>query len=110
EIPLVVRCRSKDRFEAPSDFDIGLQSRSLIARFADSVLAARLPEKLRTALSDLASWISTEGAGNAAERPATATVLGRPAQHILRAFEGAVARAANIVFATTNSPELERLI
>lgn len=108
--PLVVRCSAKDQFDSPSRFDIRLQSRVLITKLADSVLAKKLPAKLRRRLSTLAKWVSTQEDSNGPGESTTSAVLGRPPAHVLRAFEGAVARAANIVFATTNSGELERLI
>jgi superfamily I DNA and/or RNA helicase len=109
--PLIVRCRGKDSALPVSRFDIGLQSRQLIGQLADSELSGALPEKLRTALSQLAAWASTpEGSEPYEDESQTVMVLGRSVPQALRAFEGAVTRAANVVFATTNSGELERLI
>lgn len=109
--PLIVRCRGKDSALPPSRFDIRLQSRQLIGQMARSELSASLPEKLRSALSYLATWASTPEESDSYEGDSQIeTVLGRSVPHALRAFEGAVARAANVVFATTNSGELERLI
>lgn len=111
DAPLIVRCGGKDGQEAPTKFDIGLQSRQLLAQLARSDLAKTLPSRLRDALSTLSTAASEREAPNqTVKQPDSSTVLGRPANQAVRAFEGAVARAANVVFATTNSGELERLI
>jgi hypothetical protein len=110
--PLVVRCSGKDSSEAPSKFDIREQSVGLLNKLAASDLVAELPSPLQTTLASLASAgaASSHGASSASPRKGAATVSGRSAAQALRAFEGVVARAANVVFATTNSSELERLI
>lgn len=111
DAPLIVRCGGKDGQEAPSKFDIRVQSRELVQRLAGSELAGTLSLKLRTALVTLATDAAVlPEANNRSQQPHGDSVLGRPVPHALRAFEGAVARAANVVFATTNSGELERLI
>lgn len=104
--PLVVRSSKRDAIEAPSQFDIGEQTRRLVKRLAESPLAKEVPLRLQRSLSDLAK--AADGSQAAGRK--TATVAGRSAENSLRAFEGVVARAANVVFATTNSGELERLI
>lgn len=110
DAPLIVRCGGKDGQEAPSKFDIRVQSRRLVQQLAGSELAGKLPAKLRKALATLAADAAAPPESGAKAAPAARSVLGRPVPHALRAFEGAVARAANVVFATTNSGELERLI
>jgi hypothetical protein len=103
---LVVRSSKKDALEAPTQFDIRLQSSNLAQRVASSPLAGRMPVKLRKALTQMATTpIDTENAVSPGVTPA-----GRDAGQANRVFEGLVARAANVVFATTNSGELERLI
>lgn len=110
--PLVVRCTAKDSTEAPSRFDIREQSAALLSQLSSSKMSADLPPKLRAALNSLAAAGSTPGHPTATGRAVTGTpsAPGRSAAQALRAFEGVVARAANVVFATTNSSELERLI
>jgi len=104
--PLVVRSTKKDAVESRSRFDIREQSRRLVKQLAASALAKEIPPRLRKALSDLAS-----ASDPAATRVRGSTaVAGRALEQAHRVFEGVVARAANIVFATTNSGELERLI
>ena len=111
EAPLIVRCGGKDSQEAPSKFDIAIQSRQLILNLADSALMDTLPPHLRKAITVLANDPSVQPPTDNNVSPSdTQTISGRSAPHALRAFEGAVARAANVVFATTNSSELERLI
>jgi hypothetical protein len=106
EAPLIVRSSKKDTTEPPSKFDIQVQSRSLIQRLAKSKLAKEIPPRLQDLLSGLAA-ASTIGA---TEADAKSSIAGRGPEQALRVFEGLVARAANVVFATTNSGELERLI
>ena len=104
--PLVVRSSKRDAIETPSQFDIGEQTRRLVRRLAASLLAKEVPPRLQRSLSDLAKAADpSQAAGRK-----TAAVAGRSAEQSLRTFEGVVARAANVVFATTNSGELERLI
>lgn len=103
--PLVVRCSGKDEVDAPSRFDIREQSRQLVTRLAGSPLTKGMPKRFSDALDTLAS--SSIRSGDPSGRN---VVSGRAATQALRAFEGVVARAANVVFATTNSGELERLI
>jgi hypothetical protein len=109
--PLIVRCGRLDGQEASSKFDIATQSRELVRKLADSDLAKRLPPKLQHALGTLGrSCTGSLDVDITAGTPSDQAVLGRAIPQALRAFEGAVARAANVVFATTNSSELERLI
>lgn len=104
--PLVVRSSKRDAIEAPSQFDIREQTRRLVRRLAASPLAKEVPPRLQRSLSDLAKAADpSQAAGRK-----TAAVAGRSAEQSFRTFEGVVARAANVVFATTNSGELERLI
>lgn len=104
--PLVVRSTKRDDMEARSRFDIRDQTRKLVKRLAQSSLAQEVPQRLRRSLSDLAS--ATDPAPSRTRGPTA--VSGRAVEQAHRIFEGVVARAANIVFATTNSGELERLI
>lgn len=106
DAPLVVRTRRKDAVEKPSSFDIHEQTRKLVKRLAESALIEELPLRLQRAVSDLAH--SGELAASSSRR--RAAISGRAAEQAHRVLEGVVARAANVVFATTNSGELERLI
>lgn len=102
--PLIVRSTKKDSKEPPSKFDIRLQSKVLIQKLAQSQLAKEIPEKLQDSLREMSTSVSQQ------QRPMGGLVGGRAVEQAHKAFEGLVARAANIVFSTTNSGELERLI
>lgn len=104
--PLVVRSSKRDAIEAPSQFDIREQTCRLVGRLAASALTKEMPPRLQASISELAHAANLY---SAADRKA-GLAAGRVAEQSLRTFEGLVARAANIVFATTNSGELERLI
>lgn len=106
DAPLVVRSSKKDSISAPSDFDIKVQSQRLVKRLSESALFKEIPSRLQTSLSNMAAFDKDR---NSTARSAQ-TVGGRAVEQAHRAFEGIVARAANVVFATTNSGELERLI
>jgi len=105
-MPLVVRSSKKDPKEPPSKFDIQVQTRELVRRLAGSERANEVPKRLRQSLSTLAA----APAIGESPRSGAAAVGSRSQEQALRVFEGVVARAANVVFATTNSGELERLI
>ncbi|WP_233828877.1 DEAD/DEAH box helicase [Paraburkholderia sp. ZP32-5] len=106
DAPLVVRSTKKDAVEKRSPFDIHEQTQRLVQRLADSSLLKELPTRLQRSVSDLAR------SGNLADsrNRRRAAISGRAAEQAHRVLEGIVARAANVVFATTNSAELERLI
>ena len=104
--PLVVRSSKRDAIEAPSQFDIREQTRRLVVRLAASPLAKEVSPRLQRSLRDLAKAADF----SQVDGRKAAAVAGRSAEQSLRTFEGVVARAANVVFATTNSGELERLI
>ncbi|MEQ9069836.1 MAG: AAA domain-containing protein, partial [Gimesia chilikensis] len=101
--PLVVRCRSKDKPDARSDFEVGNQADAMIASLATSALAQEASSSLRQKIE---AMLPTSAAnprmrkGHHNQSP----------EYSRRAFEGLIMRAANVVFATTNSGEIERLI
>lgn len=105
DAPLVVRSTKKDALGVPSRFDIQEQSRRLVEKIAESSIAKEIPPDLQKSLKAMSL---TGGQGMSTKRPGV--VSGRAAEQAHRVFEGVVARAANVVFATTNSGELERLI
>lgn len=93
--PLAVRCRATEEPGTGGDFDVGVKSRSILEAFAASKLAGMtssgLGERLRAVIAR----------------------SGEPRRHGVdetRLVEGLVMRAANVVFATTNSGDLERLL
>lgn len=96
---LIVRCRPRDSVSPPSAYDVDAQARTILARFMASPMVAGLDKRLQEKLSVLAG-----GAVRGRERQYR-TPASTP-----RAFESVVLRSANMVFATTNSYELEQMI
>lgn len=96
---LVVRCRSRDSVSPPSDYDVDAQARTILARFMASPMVAGLDKRLHEKLGALAGG-GERGRKRQYRSPATTP----------RAFESVVLRSANMVFATTNSYELEQMI
>jgi hypothetical protein len=94
--PLAVRCSGSETADAPTALDLGSQTRMLANRLATSNLARSSSPRLIEALK---SAVGGQQAGREAASRAE-----------IRALEGLVMRAANLVFATTNSADLERLV
>ena len=103
--PLVVRCRAKESTDAKSPFEIGVQSAAIIKDLMGSELARSAAPHLQGRVYQMAKAAGID----VAVGPIGHDLSSRPG-NILRAFEALIVRAANIVFATTNSGELERLI
>lgn len=101
ELPLIVRCKNRKNTEQPEDFDLAGRSADLIARVVSSPLAAKASPYLANQLKALGRCVQKEGGA----KPA-----GTKEQRARTAFESVVLRAANMVFSTTNAPDLERLI
>jgi hypothetical protein len=105
--PLMVRARSVDDDEAAGELEIDIQADRLLQALAGSDFVKEASPHLQDrihALSDARTmllrrrdtgWANGSGPRVSAE---------------LRAFEGMILRAANLVFATTNSYAVERLI
>ncbi|HYE28327.1 MAG TPA: AAA domain-containing protein [Allosphingosinicella sp.] len=96
---LIVRCRARDSVSPPSPFDVDEQARTILGRFMTSPIVQTLDVALQEKLGALAggrAW----SRGRKYRTPATTP----------RAFESVVLRSANMVFATTNSFELEQMI
>lgn len=103
--PLAVRCRTSERTDDHSDFEVQVRARAILKDLVNSELVATAPPKLQRALKQLEASGATIGPKTTGrERAGYGS-----AAHAFRAFEGVVLRAANVVFATTNSAELERL-
>lgn len=90
---LAVRCRARDDSDTISAFDVQKQADKLGDQFALSHLAKGCSDHLRDRIDQLS--------GTGEQRRVAA--LDR------RALSGLVMRSANLVFATTNSRDLERL-
>jgi hypothetical protein len=92
--PLAVRCRPRDDRTESGPFDLYRRTGEIVARLADTPLAETASPSVKARL-DALSNTQVHNPGTAVER---------------RSLEGLVMRAANLVFATTNSADLERLI
>jgi hypothetical protein len=102
--PLIVRCRAPERKDETNPFDIGQQSKRLIKDLIESDLYGEASAQIKGQIDGLREsygldwtedkWVS----------------LAQRSRSSRRALEGLVLRAANLVFATTNSGELGRLI
>ena len=96
EKPLTVRCRPKDDVTEAGVFDLYATTARLATSVAESPLALAASSTVRQRLIALSNDGSSSG-----DRKATADG---------RALEGLIMRASNLVFATTNSADLERLV
>ena len=101
---LVVRCRARDRTEETGPYEIGVQVRDTVDRFSRSGLVGVARTNLRAAAEGLAVEMKAWELGNSSPHRGEGS-----ARFEMQAIEGLLVRAANIVFATTNSRELERL-
>lgn len=105
EQPLIVRARSLDDDDSVGEFEIDYQADKLLQDLAASDLAEEASEHLRSRIIALAD--ARSGAGK--EDSDTSRNVRRISAEV-RALEGIILRAANFVFATTNSAAVERLI
>ncbi len=102
--PLMVRARSADDDESAGELEIDIQADRLLQGLANS-------ELVRLASPHIGDRIVALAEARAASGTRRRTALsGRRTAAELRAFEGMILRAANLVFATTNSAAIERLI
>lgn len=97
--PVIVRSQSKDNKDDAGDFEVVRQTESLIAKLAASPLVAEAPPRLRKQLDDLQASMAAKP-----KEVRSSVTQGR------QAMEALLVRGANLLFATTNSPELERLL
>lgn len=102
EKALVVRCQPRESKDDAGPYEISRKSQELLQKLVKSPLATDGPPQLQEVLRDLVASKNAD-----ADRPASR--ISKPA-YGRQAFEGLVVRAANVVFATTNTFELERLI
>ena len=93
--PLAVRCRPKDDRAEPGLFDLNLISAQMVSGLKNTSLASAASPSVAGRLSALSGLGQTSGVEANSER---------------RALEGLIMRSANLVFATTNSADLERLL
>lgn len=97
--PVIVRSQSRDNKDDAGDFEVVRQTETLMAKLAASPLVADAPQRLQKQLSDLQA-----SAGARPKEERSNVTQGR------QAMESLLVRGANLLFATTNSPELERLL
>lgn len=93
--PLAVRCRPADESETSGELDLRARSQAILSELAGSPLAKQCSEKLARRLQELTKPVQHGDPSGRADR---------------RLVEGLIMRAANVVFATTNSGDLERLL
>ena len=101
---LAVRCRAPDRNEVPTAYDVRRRASVVLRDFANSSLVESASAALRGKTAELASQLGRQDTGEESSKSRRATGNAR------QAVEGLVVRAANIVFGTSNSRELERLV
>lgn len=101
--PLIVRARSVDDDESAGALEIDVQADNYLRTLADSDLVDEAPPHLRDRIRGLAAAYRT------VDHASTDPLMRRTSSEI-RAFEGMILRAANLVFATTNSYAVARLI
>ncbi|KAB2941350.1 MAG: hypothetical protein K8F92_20415 [Hyphomicrobium sp.] len=101
--PLIVRARSVDDDESAGDHEIDVQADNYLRSLADSDLVDEAPAHLRDRIRGLATAYKT------VDHASTDPLMRRTSSEV-RAFEGMILRAANLVFATTNSHAVARLI
>jgi AAA domain len=104
EHPLMVRARSADDDESAGELEIDIQADRLLQALAASDLVKEASPHIGSRITALAE------ARTALDGSRTGAGMGRHMSAELRAFEGMILRAANLVFATTNSAAVERLI
>ena len=100
ESSLNVRCRPRDHLGTEGPFDLRQQSRKILSDLLTSPLVQEAPADLRDKLEGLHASFAEAGPNRGSARRGSAD----------RAFEALLLRSANVVFASTNSGDLERLI
>lgn len=103
--PLMVRARPADDDDSAGELEIDVQADRRLQDLSESPLVAEASEPIAQRVMALAEarrlQVGRQRGGTAGSRRISAE---------LRAFEGMILRAANLVFATTNSAAVERLI
>lgn len=94
--PLAVRCRRRESEEKAGPWDVEVQAQSLLKAVARSEMVASASAAIGRLIAALADDTTDDAV--------------RAIKVNRRSFESLVLRAANLVFATTNSAELDRLI
>lgn len=102
--PLMVRARAADDDES-GDLEVDVQAEKLLLDLSESSLIREASPRLAERVRALVAARIGKKDGQSIEGS-----KGRRVASELRAFEGMILRSANLVFATTNSAAIERLI
>ena len=102
---LAVRCRAPDRKDVAGAYEVQRRTSEVLQDFANSGLVETASPELKVRALDVASDSGEREAGEEFSRKGMSST-----GNARQAVEGLVVRAANVVFATTNSRELERLV
>lgn len=102
--PLTIRCKARDKKEEGSPFDISQQSKRMLQDLMSGDLFKQASTNVQERISRLAERYNIDVAQEKRGAPQQVITSAR------RAYEALVLRSANLVFATTNSADLERLI
>ena len=102
--PLMVRCRSRDARRPAGPYELSRQTQDLIEKVIESPLFKRASRRLRERMERLSERQPRQNSRGGRQSTLTSAVYTR------RPLESLVLRSANLVFATSNSAELERLI
>ena len=105
ERPLMVRARAADDDESAGEHEIDIQADKILQELARSDLVRMASPNIRDRSVSLANTQTASG-----NRSSASSGSGRRTSAELRALEGMILRAANLVFATTNSYAIERLL
>ena len=100
--PLMIRARAADDDAQDDGLGLDEQAEKLLTALASSPLVAAAPAPLKARLDRLTKATASAGGGR--------TETQNPRTNEMRAFHAMILRAANLVFATTNSSAVERLI
>jgi hypothetical protein len=106
---LPLRCRALEA-EAKTDWDREVQAARISASLAKSTLVAESSPALRRGAVDLARRYAPKSEGSKASFIDDDDDDGNAPKRVDRSFEHLLLRSANLVFATTNSSDLARLL
>jgi len=103
--PLMVRARAADTDDVVGDLEVDVQAEKYLRVLSSSALMEEASPHLNERVKTLAEAKNISGYKRAHSDRSSRRIIAE-----LRAFEGMMLRAANLVFATTNSAAIERLI
>jgi hypothetical protein len=104
EGPLIVRCRAQDPQRKPGPFDVTQQTKKLAKGLLSSPLLMHAPEPMRKQVEVLAS------ADDPLSGDRASAVSARVRTFAQRPLEALIIRSANLLFGTSNTAALERLV